>query len=831
MGLGDWVGDRFGELGGLAGGIIGERGDTVIRPGSAPAPAPTPIPEGGTGWSINDFGKIAANVSNRPGASSGGGTDPVSQIMSATGYSRAQALELLSSANGGNINSQRILASIGIEPFASTINGAGGGSGGSSGGSGGGGGGLGSVWSPTDQAGLDRLNLQNRQLGALFDPNYPDGALIPLADGTKRINGTEIIIDDRVQGQYKPVQGAPGYMVDPVSGNIIDTNGNQIRREELSETIRSNRAAEGISNRRLDLDTELGRFDSDLAAELGRGNLALDTTLGVGRLNFDAAATENEQALRNILETNGLNLDSFLGTGNLNVNATNAETNRLSALTNRTSAAGDLASRNQALMDARTNAVIGLMANPQDFVQREYATRALLEPPGYTGPAFREDPRVGQAIDKLMQDPDVSGLLPTYQAPQFAPAVLPNASLGRVTAPTPQPQAVRTPVTTQPKDINGAAYSNTNVTPANQPASDHFRQVGVPDWALAPLGYAEGTEGTTEDEFIVGDPQSDGQVNPELVEIHNPGPKTTAEVTPLRDMFNAPQFAEGTGKSKNKKSAMGNNPDRFEGFSEFMREMFDNLPRVYMQYDMLRQQRDNDKYREDSWQQVPSKSKVSADYDFDINPDMPLDTTQIDDRRLPTTATDFRPKQSMAGSGGMSRFLEDLDLEGFAYGTNYGGQSGNPYAGAANTPLGNANPNSTPSTPALPNTNNPNNPYAVPANAGPIGTSGSHLGTLTSYNDQEIQGMPNIQYALGNIGAVDYNALNTGKINGPFGTKLPDVGGLNYGQLLNIQQDPDSWGTLSSIYRAANRDLAGIFNRVQARAPIGNITQRSMIRT
>ena len=109
---------------------------------------------------------------------------------------------------------------------------------------------------------------------------------------------------------------------------------------------------------------------------------------------------------------------------------------------------------------------------------------------------------------------------------------------------------------------------------------------------------------------------------------------------------------------------------------------------------------------------------------------------------------------------------------------------------------------------------------------------GNPLGNITTYDDSAIRNLPGVQYALNAPANQNtYNTISTGKVTGAFGTQLPEAGGLNYSQLLDLQRDPNSWGILSSLYSSANRNLASIFNQVQARAPIGNVTDRSLIRT
>jgi hypothetical protein len=805
----------------------GDYGGDAVTSNGAPLAAPTYAMQGGNPYPS----------SSSSGISTTSVPDSLTQrIMAVLGYNENEAARLARAAMDGNGNALKLLQQAGIIDGGEAAGGSGG-----SGGGGGGGGSSGRVLFPEEVAQIraetDRIiaqtgaynadanvtNMQGRQIGSLFDPNYADGAMVPMPDGTMRINGTEIIVDPRQKGQFKPVTNAPGYLVDPLTGTVIDTNGNQIRREELSETIRSNQAREGLTQAGINADVENNR-----------NRLALDSTVQVGRHNLDAATTENEHALTNQLTTNRLNLDAFSSAGNLNNDAVNVETNRLNALTNRTAAGGNLALGQQELQDARTRNIIELASNPQNFVQREYETRALLAPPGYNGPAYKDNPNLNTAVNNLVNTtPDVSGLLPTYTAPKFNPAVLPNASLPRITAPT------YTQLNTTAPTIAPQAPAANNQPATQAQASQHFRAAGVPDWALTPLGYAHGTEGTTEDEFIVGDPQQDGQVNPELVEIHNPGPNTTAEVTPLKDIMlgrEIEQFAEGTGRSKNNKSARKTDPDMFEGFSEFMREMFDNLPRVYMSYKEQARGKERQKHmnRPVGWDNPPETLPR-------WNPDE-WESPGIQD--LPTSQYDSNSRINPLASN-KNRVLQDLDT--FAYGTNWqqGSQmpNGNFKSWTTNRygapPNGNQN-SSGPSTQPVGSPSNIQQPgngayngYTVDTGIfGPTGSDGNYLGQLTANSNQAIQNMPNIQYAnnYGNQNA--YNQLGTGRVNAAFGVNLPDVGGLNLRQLNDIALDPDAWGTLSSQYASGNRNLQSIYNRVLANAPLGNaVTSQTQIRT
>jgi hypothetical protein len=47
--------------------------------------------------------------------------------------------------------------------------------------------------------------------------------------------------------------------------------------------------------------------------------------------------------------------------------------------------------------------------------------------------------------------------------------------------------------------------------------------------------FAYGVRNSNSPQFISGDPQADGKPNPEVVTIHNPGPQTRIDVTPVKN--------------------------------------------------------------------------------------------------------------------------------------------------------------------------------------------------------------------------------------------------------------------------------------------------------
>lgn len=271
------------------------------------------------------------------------------------------------------------------------------------------------------------------------------------------------------------------------------------------------------------------------------------------------------------------------------------EGNRLGAL----GQAGSLANSLQQAWDARTNNAIQLQAHPNDFIQRESAVRALAGPQGTDVPGYSNVDALSEVIKRLINfTPGTQPNAPSAAATPTAPTMTPQPSQPGYVAPpgpptqqtfqqfaaqnfnpvvaatrptgqptptqsptvtnygpggnvvTPQPAhygstpPTRRPVTIDPNvqpDVSGYRWDSANgewVDPAhgNTPYTDLTADRAA---AGAVPGLAHG--GTTSlSQFISGDPQYDGQPNPELVEVLNPGPKTRTRVTPLK------QFGDGT---------------------------------------------------------------------------------------------------------------------------------------------------------------------------------------------------------------------------------------------------------------------------------------------
>lgn len=162
--------------------------------------------------------------------------------------------------------------------------------------------------------------------------------------------------------------------------------------------------------------------------------------------------------------------------------------------------AGDLSMALQQAMDSRTKSALDQRADPGNYLKAEYETRALTAPEGSTSPAYSNVDSLSDVIKRLIE----------YQA---APAP---------TAPT----AGTAPV---------APTQATATTPAvpTAPTPNPNRPPGMLS------GFANGVSGTRERQFIAGDPQQGMTANPEMIEIHNPGPNTTASITPIQKVAKA----------------------------------------------------------------------------------------------------------------------------------------------------------------------------------------------------------------------------------------------------------------------------------------------------
>lgn len=578
------------------------------------------------------------------------------------------------------------------------------------------------------------------------------------------------------------------------------------------------------------------------------------------------AATLFGQNSANTTAANGLAGNIFnTQSGTYNSN----ENNKLGALQN----AGSLAQNLQQMWDARTGKAIDLKANPQDLVAREYATRALQGPqadmvPGYKDVGQYQDiinklmnwtpgqapsaPTLGNGLNPYPKAPDYTAMtqaVPTQQSfqtwmaqngsaapgqsspygggqpaqPTGGGGSIPGSSMSGNWQPTVAaipgqgPVAPDAPTYDPNVDPDASGYRWDSKTQA-------WRAPAHGDAPYKAMAYGGGTDAR---QFIAGDPQQGGGVNPELVRILNPGPDTKATVTPLND---TPKFAYGTD----------------EGGTQFGRWVGLLAQILGSQVS----QAGND---------VPEGS-----FDSRINPSVVLDPSQIDDQRgnsasgrnvpypqpssnLPHYAYGTPPVSNDYAYQGYSDPRANKSLASYYGGGQQATPQANPYASSVFKPWAEAHPDGMDHTANVPlygqpnggQTYTPNSPMTAPSTA-PQTAAQSNVGVtaagapqvyLPSYSDTAYQNYPSLQYAQGNMGQPQYNTLATGYAQGAFGAQIPEAGNLNYGHMLDIMNDPDAWGALQSLYRSGNRNLLSAVAAAKSRAPFGQAVNTSLVRT
>lgn len=307
-----------------------------------------------------------------------------------------------------------------------------------------------------------------------------------------------------------------------------------------------------------------------------------------------AAMTAFNQSFQNALSGFATEAELYAAQENRRMNGFNTqagiynqqEQTRAGAL----QSAGQLGLGLQGLFDARGQAAIAAQANPGNFVERELLTRSLPNAPHQNVKAFKDVDQLSEAIRRLldwkaapapaMPDPG-SMARPTapnqasHQVPTSISEIISSITnpppaqstpVPQITRPAPTPSALPQesgvlppPVTAPPPQ--GSGLTPRAVLPSVGSASTAPRRV-YDEWqnysddegatwfnpgGTPASGYAHGTPGTSERAFIAGDAQVPGVPNEELIQIHNPGPKTTASVTPLNNaIMGVNKFAFGT---------------------------------------------------------------------------------------------------------------------------------------------------------------------------------------------------------------------------------------------------------------------------------------------
>ncbi len=401
--------------------------------------------------------------------------------------------------------------------------------------------------------------------------------------------GTDAAVDQLMP--FTP-PGPNDYIEDPVttSSRIAQDNWNRT----FDQKIKSDAAANGLTARGQDIQSE-GQILQAKAQAAAAFNSAFQNELS-------KYATQAEM----FKHQEGLKQQGFATqAGMYNTNEGNRSANLQHA--------GSLAGALQQAYDARTNNAIKLTADPGNFIERESAVRAL-GAPGYTNvQGYKNVDALDEVIKKLINyQPGAqpvqpaAGTMAMPGAPNTSSFQLPpglqdiinqltNAKAMPPAAGTPAATStVGTPVVGAPTAVNhvtGAAppvAAATAVTPkavlpgvTKAPLTDgmghtwdeaqqswtndtdgslndgkgHSWDSGIQGWKNDNDGtpyYATGGAGVTDRQFIAGDPQANGRPNPEMIQIHNPGPRTTASITPLQGAVRA--FAYGDAPNVNLRS-------------------------------------------------------------------------------------------------------------------------------------------------------------------------------------------------------------------------------------------------------------------------------------
>lgn len=501
------------------------------------------------------------------------------------------------------------------------------------------------------------------------------------------------------------------------------------------------------------------------------------------------------------------------------------ETNRRGAL----ESAGTLAQGLQNTYDARTQNAINLQAHPNDFVEREYAVRALNGPQGTTQPGYKDVDALGQVIDRLIHyTPPAAPAAPLINggAPNIAPTA-PNQQNFQL--PGPLAQALQPPPSQNPLGAKPftpgpgqtsyvwpdgtyhptpapQANPNLNSTPQNPQYTsgggsqiwDSAKQAwvdksGNPIAASKPptqgsitppsntVKFADGAMGTAARQMVIGDPQSDGGPNPEYVQIINPGPKTHTKVTPLKGKKSAMQLAMGTPMY-----ADGTTVPPYNGSGP--------------------EEDPNGNPMEDPNSELAEPGNIdTTNLPAITNPDGSISTVRtisvnVDGNEvLIPTVIDGRV---VSNSEAIQRYLRS--------GQHFGKYKSIGAADRAAERLHNQE--------AL----------RVPRFAN--GTDAPNVG-LKSYDDSAYQNLPELRYLQGGLSGDQYNTLATGNATGAFGIKAPEAGSFNYKRGLDIANDPVGAALAASLYSSANRDYASTMAAAKARAPFGQALATSLIRT
>ena len=634
-------------------------------------------------------------------------------------------------------------------------------------------------------------------------------------------------------------------------------------------------------------------YGQQLEAQLGQARIsaqaasdAAQSAATLGAANIHAGATKyaaDVGAGASRYGTLGGLLSSVFGTQG-NIYGTQ-EASRLGAL----QSGGSLASTLQQIKDSRVSNIIQNLAEPGDWVRQEYEKRALAPPPGYAGPTYEDDPRLSEALTKLLgyqpgaapsmfDDSKLQALIDSFYAggggaaggvsggapgageisgggasssgegvapssPALSSAVrgswAPDPDLGPQTIED-IPVYQRSAIAAQPGGIEGYLDPNTmlgwyeanNYTrvpgsseweaPTNMPRPEDTPQAPKPTGINVQTGLPYAAHGMVSkglSSAVVGDPQTPGKPNPELVMG--------------KDMTVIPM---------NKLS------DTARMMAKRMPHMADGSD-PFAQYRWLVPAPAPTTTTATAPTATPAPALTAPATMTELAP-QPSTTQPLSTVAQPVAAQPVAAPQSITTQPSLSTAVAQPTNEATVANRDFATEplAGSPALSSAvePSPAPVSSPVAAPissvvSPPATPVAGIPTPqttivqgvPTSAPLVQPPTNVLSGAVNNpnLTTYPDEVLANLPVLQYLKDQSKGSMFNTLSTASVPGAFGGQIPEAGAYNARQIYEISQDPVAMQMLSSIFRSANRDMSGEFMRTLGRAPRGNAVSLSSILT
>lgn len=516
--------------------------------------------------------------------------------------------------------------------------------------------------------------------------------------------------------------------------------------------------------------------------------------------------------------------------------------------------AGTLASTLQGLWDSRTDNLLSLRYDPSDLVAREFTSRALLQPEGYEGPAYRDVPQLQQAIDKLLN---------------YNPSMTLEQALALLNQESTGGTGGIGGVGGTGGTGGGGDSGDGGATSSYEELRDRIlegKNTDVGSFGAGRIGPNVGTIVPGSFEFDMSNPYGQGNVGTGGVYDANTQSYTTGEIGPQPQFGDKLIYNPATGKNEyfpagtsysNPGSSLGMPIDKgpitkvIGGVSAdepAVDELDPNFPGAAFGGRNFNSAIVGDP-------QVPGMP--NEELVIDRHPEPGFDVVPLN--QLPGTIAQALSMQEPhyawgAASDAQSYYdrlhnIQEPSNTGTISGAlgSLGGQTPvqetqpiQPAPPATSTPAtqppppaqvsagsvlgshpatGTGGTTGTPTTtPTHPTPVDPTTGAPIPSTTNPPSTQ-SPNGTVISYPDEVYQSMPTPNYLKGEIPFEQWAALNTGTVTDAFGEELPDIGGINLARAFQIMQDPEAWGALGSRYKSANRNLDAMIARALGRAP------------